>query len=167
MVSRLYKLVKDDRFWSVSYSRRRCNKPVFTGFPYSCTWYGYRTVAADLYLQAFPGGYPGIELLNLLGGIIASQEPQRGQCSTASKFGFSWNFAHDENELHHSFTLFEPFAGSGCKITKKIQVECMLKVAVLSEFAGRVDLLVLQLYDTRSIRLERIERRYFGTKFST
>ena len=47
-------------------------------FPYSCNWYGYRTVAADLYLQAFPGGYPGIELLNLLRGIIESPEPQDG-----------------------------------------------------------------------------------------
>ena len=27
----------DDRFWSVSHIRRRYTKPVFTGFPYSCT----------------------------------------------------------------------------------------------------------------------------------
>ena len=35
--------------------------------------YGYRTVTADLYLHAFPGGYTGIdlELLKFLGGIIA------------------------------------------------------------------------------------------------
>ena len=50
--------------------------------------YGYQTLAADLYLQAVPGGYSGIELLNLLGGIIGLPEPQDGQCSTASKFGF-------------------------------------------------------------------------------
>ena len=53
----------DDRFWSVSHIRRRYTKPVFTGFPLQL--YGYRTVTADLYLRAFPGGYTGIELLKL------------------------------------------------------------------------------------------------------
>jgi hypothetical protein len=33
MVSRSYKPVEDGHVWSVSNSRRRCNKPVFTGFP--------------------------------------------------------------------------------------------------------------------------------------
>ena len=103
IVSRSYKSVKDDRFWSVSHSRRRYSKPVFSGFPLCL--YGYREVAADLYLQAVPVGYMGIELLNLLGGIIEYPEPQDGQWSTASKFGFCCNFAHDENVFHHSFTL--------------------------------------------------------------
>ena len=57
MVSRSYKPVKDGRFWSVSHSRRRYTKPVFTGFPLQL--YMYRIVTADLYLRAFPGGYPG------------------------------------------------------------------------------------------------------------
>ena len=103
MVWRSYKPVKDDRFWSVSHIRRRYTKPVFTGFPLQL--YGYQTLTADLYLHAFPGGYPGIELLNLLGGIIESRETQDRQWSPASKFGFCWNFAHDENVFHHSFTL--------------------------------------------------------------
>ena len=46
-----------------------------------------------------------IELLNLLGGIIECPEPQDGQWSTPSKFGFCCNFAHKENVFHHSFTL--------------------------------------------------------------
>ena len=32
---------------------------------------GYQTVTADMY----PGGYPGIELLRFLGGIIENREP--------------------------------------------------------------------------------------------
>ena len=103
MDSRSYKPVKDDRFWSVSHIRRRYTKPVFTGFPLQL--YGYQTLTADLYLHAFPGGYPGIELLYLLGGIIESRETQDRQWSPASKFVFCRNFAHDENVFHHSFTL--------------------------------------------------------------
>ena len=57
-----------DRFWSVSHIRRRYTKPVLTGFPLQL--YGYSTFTADLYLHAFLGGYPGIELLKFLGGII-------------------------------------------------------------------------------------------------
>ena len=53
----------------------------------------------------YPGGDPGIELLNLLGVIIESRETQDRQWSLASKFGFGRNFAHDENVFHHSFTL--------------------------------------------------------------
>jgi hypothetical protein len=49
----------------------------------------YQRVTADPYLHAFPGGYPGIELLKFLGGIIESREPQECQWSTASKFGFA------------------------------------------------------------------------------
>ena len=93
----------DDRFWSVSHIRRRYTKPVFTGFPLQL--YGYRTVTADLYLHAFPGGYPGIELLKFLGGIIENRLTQKCRWSTASKFGFCRKFAHGENVFHHSFTL--------------------------------------------------------------
>ena len=93
----------DDRFWSVSHIRRRYTKPVFTGFPLQL--YGYRTVTADLYLHAFPGGYPGIELLKFLAGIIENREPLDRYTSTASKIGFCWNSAHDENVFHHPFTL--------------------------------------------------------------
>ena len=63
----------DDRFWSVSHIRRRYTKPIFTGFPLQL--HGYQTFTADLYLHAFPGGYPGIELLKFLGGIIENREP--------------------------------------------------------------------------------------------
>ena len=89
MVWRSYKAVKDDRFWSVSHIRRRYTKPVFTGFPLQL--YGYRTVTADLYLRAFPGGYTGIELLKFLGGIFKNRLTQDGMWSPASKFGFFWN----------------------------------------------------------------------------
>ena len=116
IVSRSYKSVKDDRSWSVSHSRRRCNKPVFTGFPLQL--YGYQIVTADLYLHAFPGGYPGVELLNLLGGIIESRETQDRQWSPASKFGFCRNFAHGENVFHHSFTLVHCVPGPSCFFKK-------------------------------------------------
>ena len=43
----------DDRFWSVSYIRRRYTKPLFTVFPLQL--YGYPTFTADLYLHAFLG----------------------------------------------------------------------------------------------------------------
>jgi hypothetical protein len=39
----------------------------------------YRTVAADLYLHACVGGYRGIELLNVLGGIIENPETHNRQ----------------------------------------------------------------------------------------
>jgi hypothetical protein len=103
MVWRSCKAVKDDRLWSVSHIGNRYTKPVFTGSPLQL--YGYQTVNADLYLHAFPGGYTGMELLKFLRGIIESREPQECLWSTASKFGFCWNFAHGENELHQSFTL--------------------------------------------------------------
>ena len=109
MDSRSYKPVKDDRLWSVSHIRRRCNKPVFTGFPLQL--YGYQIVTADLYLHAFPGGYPGVELLNLLGGIIESRETQDRQWSPASKFGFlqklcTWRKC--VSSLFHSVTSIYP-----------------------------------------------------------
>ena len=61
-------------------------KPVFIGFP--LVLYGYQTVTADLYLHAFPGGYPGIELLKFLGGIIENRLTLGGMWSPASKFCF-------------------------------------------------------------------------------
>jgi hypothetical protein len=66
--------------------RRRYTKPVFTGFPLQL--YGYQTFTADLYLHAFLGGHPGIELLKFLGGIIENPETHDPQWSTASKIGF-------------------------------------------------------------------------------
>ena len=86
MVSRLYKHVKDGRFWSVSHSRRRYIKPVFTSFPLQRC--GYRTVAADLHLQAFLSGYPGIELLNVLGGIIEKSGNPRPSVIDSVKIRF-------------------------------------------------------------------------------
>jgi hypothetical protein len=50
--------------------------------------YWYRKIALDMYLQAIPGGYPGMELFSLIGGIIESRETQGGMWSPASKFGF-------------------------------------------------------------------------------
>jgi hypothetical protein len=35
--------------------------------------YGYQTVTADLYLPAYPGGYPGIERLKFLCRIIENR----------------------------------------------------------------------------------------------
>ena len=110
---RSYKPVKDDRFWSVSHIRRRYTKPVFTGFPLQL--YGYQTVTADPYLHAFPGGYRGIELLKLLGGIIENRELHDFQWSTASKFVFCSKFAHGENVFHHSITLVTPTPGCTAK----------------------------------------------------
>ena len=66
--------------------RRRYTKPVYTGIPLQL--YGYPTFTADLYLHAFLGGYPGIELLKFLGGIIENPETHDHQWSTASKIGF-------------------------------------------------------------------------------
>jgi hypothetical protein len=116
MVWRSYKPVKVDRFWSVSHSRRRYTKPVFTGFPLQL--YGYQTVTADLYLHAFPGGYSGIKLLTFLGGIIENREPQDFQWSTASKVGFCWNIAHDENVFHHSASSLEAHHHSAWRLTQ-------------------------------------------------
>ncbi len=93
----------DDRFWSVSHIRRRYTKPVFIGFPLQL--YGYQTVTEDLYLHAYPGGYPGIERLKFLCRIIENRLTQGGMWSPASKFGFCWNSAHEENVFHHSTTL--------------------------------------------------------------
>ena len=41
--------------------------------------HGYPTFTADLYLHAFLGGYPGIELLKFLGGIIENPETHNHQ----------------------------------------------------------------------------------------
>jgi hypothetical protein len=43
------------------------------------TSYKYQIVTADLYLHAFLGGYPGIELLKFLGGIIENPETHNRQ----------------------------------------------------------------------------------------
>ena len=56
--------------------------------PYSCTGIKQLLQICIYMLSAkpFPGGYPEIELLKLLGGIIENRETHDFQWSTASKF---------------------------------------------------------------------------------
>ena len=56
--------------------------------PYSCTGIKQLLQICIYMLFRVVSGYPGIELLKFLGGIIESRETQDRQWSLASKFSF-------------------------------------------------------------------------------
>ena len=56
--------------------------------PYSCTGIKQLLQICIYMLFRVVSGYPGIELLKFLGGIIENRVTQDGMCSPASKFGF-------------------------------------------------------------------------------
>ena len=97
----------DDRFWSVSHIRRRYTKPVFTGFPPTAVRVSNsycRSVSTCL-----SGRLPWYRTIEVFCRIIENRLTQDGMHdgmrSPASKFGFCWNSAHDENVFHHPITL--------------------------------------------------------------